>query len=763
MDPSPPPPLPFRNSRTKLSSDKFPYPNPPPLPSHSTSSDVPMYYSSCDIQTDFPPIPPAPITEIEIAQYHQKHNSRSSVALSGKDSRLQSAVNNVTGPLRLGKHPKKNREDFTQSCKNPPNNEVQILFGEDQITYSFEEDRRTPQKSPCKQEVLPYKKQDIITEPMIYQAETHNTLSPSASSPQPQSSHKYSSTLQQDEFNVCSPPNDLLAACLNELSTLQGFSPKQSETDSNSSNFSLQELSQLKSPSMSKIESNSSLDTSMKCDDLGIEDLDALIADLDEMTQAIQTDSEPSILPSNPPPIISPKPILKPEVVSCEDNAANCTPEYVQPFNQPSNLCQTEAVHSPAAQITQSVALDSKQAKISLALSKLKRANQKRVVLKIYDINMSYKMVVIDENMISRCVCTVMAEKNHQTPGPNWCLVELLGALGLERTIEDHEKVLDVLSHWPRQHNNVIMFKNISDKYLLLKKPQLFMPSIHPLASENESKFDDATRRRILIKELFYDKTLPPIANVVNIKIGKKGSWRKIYCVLRTSGLYYSKSKRASTKDLVNLVTWKNVGLYRGQRYGELYKSPEKFCCSLIPAGPLDQTEKSIVHLSFSNKQRLDSWIACISLAKYSIQLFNNYLQNFELYPWLENGGELTNPESDPAVTPRSQESALTSEEKQMLHNELQMTSLTNPLIDSLDVLDEKKSKFNQSFDSEMRDSIKKSSKIAATFSNAWVAGDSTLPPRTASIDRSEDNSIDRQQPFSYTQSIPAHSKFTLV
>ena len=42
-----------------------------------------------------------------------------------------------------------------------------------------------------------------------------------------------------------------------------------------------------------------------------------------------------------------------------------------------------------------------------------------------------------------------------------------------ERTLEDHERVLEKLSHWPRVHNNCVLFKNNPEKYYLLKRPQV--------------------------------------------------------------------------------------------------------------------------------------------------------------------------------------------------------------------------------------------------------------------------------------------------
>ena len=42
-----------------------------------------------------------------------------------------------------------------------------------------------------------------------------------------------------------------------------------------------------------------------------------------------------------------------------------------------------------------------------------------------------------------------------------------------ERVLEDHEKVLECLTHWPRTHNNHVLFKNNPEKYYLLKRPQV--------------------------------------------------------------------------------------------------------------------------------------------------------------------------------------------------------------------------------------------------------------------------------------------------
>ena len=39
--------------------------------------------------------------------------------------------------------------------------------------------------------------------------------------------------------------------------------------------------------------------------------------------------------------------------------------------------------------------------------------------------------------------------------------------------MEDHEKVIDALAHWPKVHRNTVHFRNNPNKYLLLTRPQV--------------------------------------------------------------------------------------------------------------------------------------------------------------------------------------------------------------------------------------------------------------------------------------------------
>ena len=71
-----------------------------------------------------------------------------------------------------------------------------------------------------------------------------------------------------------------------------------------------------------------------------------------------------------------------------------------------------------------------------------------------------------------------------------------------ERTLEDHEKVLECIHHWPRTSNNSILFKNNPEKYYIIKRPQLLMPSSHAYSSVNpqRSNFTEQQKKNIILK-----------------------------------------------------------------------------------------------------------------------------------------------------------------------------------------------------------------------------------------------------------------------
>lgn len=112
-----------------------------------------------------------------------------------------------------------------------------------------------------------------------------------------------------------------------------------------------------------------------------------------------------------------------------------------------------------------------KEEKMRIGIEKMKIAHKRRVAIKFFNPDRSNKTVVVEEGMTSSMVCHLLVNKNHFDESPNWVIVEQLGDVSLERELEDHECIVTVYSSWPRDHNNVFLFKQNEKKYDLFEDP----------------------------------------------------------------------------------------------------------------------------------------------------------------------------------------------------------------------------------------------------------------------------------------------------
>lgn len=112
-----------------------------------------------------------------------------------------------------------------------------------------------------------------------------------------------------------------------------------------------------------------------------------------------------------------------------------------------------------------------KEEKLRIGIEKMKLAHKKRVAIKVFNPDRSNKTVVVEDGMTTGMVCHLLVVKNHFDESPNWVLVEQLGDVSLERELEDHENVVEVHASWPREHNNVFLFKQNERKYDLFEDP----------------------------------------------------------------------------------------------------------------------------------------------------------------------------------------------------------------------------------------------------------------------------------------------------
>lgn len=366
----------------------------------------------------------------------------------------------------------------------------------------------------------------------------------------------------------------------------------------------------------------------------------------------------------NPPP--PPQPEVVPKPLSTEKSHESSPVKQVTPERVP-GVPSVEELKNQLDKFVQEVEGDAqlgeeekaeriKLEKMRIAMQKMKRAQFQQLVVKAVNADGSTKMAVVDEIMTAWDVCKLLVEKNRTQLGPNWTLIERLPSLQIERTLEDHENIIEALAHWQKgsHHDNQLHFRNNPDKYLLLQRPQLFVPTDHIYATGGTAKpsksseiFTEERKKQMLLKEFFVEGNVPKVEGEIFMKVGKH-KWKKGLFTVRASGLYISKSgKSLALRDIARVVEWKNVRMYTGKNYTKVYKAPLQYCLSLVPNGPIQAMMKKVIHLCISNNKRdFGVWEASIRLAKYGKQLEqNNDMLKVDM-PWLELESEnLADPE----------------------------------------------------------------------------------------------------------------------
>ncbi|XP_047040447.1 amyloid beta A4 precursor protein-binding family B member 1-interacting protein isoform X1 [Helicoverpa zea] len=275
--------------------------------------------------------------------------------------------------------------------------------------------------------------------------------------------------------------------------------------------------------------------------------------------------------------------------------------------------------------------------KIKLALERMREANIKKLFIKAFSMDGSSKSLLVDEKMTCGYVARLLADKNHVTMEPKWAIVEHLPDLHMERVYEDHEMLVDNLMLWTRESKNKILFAERPDKISLFQTPEKFLLTEDDRGWSSEH---DEHSRQVIIEEFFGQSggttstvpsvsghPVPPMEGPLYLKNDAKKGWKKIYCVLRPSGLYYSpKDKVKTLKELVCLATFDNNEVYIGLNWKKKYKSPTDYCFAI--KHPRLQQPKSVKFIKFlcaDDQRTLERWVTAMRIAKHGRQLLENY------------------------------------------------------------------------------------------------------------------------------------------
>ncbi|CAF1090399.1 unnamed protein product [Rotaria sordida] len=219
-----------------------------------------------------------------------------------------------------------------------------------------------------------------------------------------------------------------------------------------------------------------------------------------------------------------------------------------------------------------------------------------KILIRTYNDDDSTKSIFIHDSMLIRDVLFVLVHKNHRESDINYALVEVLPDLHMERIFEDHQKLTEAILMWPTVSPNRLSFTKRVEKYNFFRT----------ITSNDELT------------------STPDVEGNIYLKEKSRKSWKKHFCVLRSSGLYFV-PKGKSKKDLVCLAKFENVELFFGLDWKKKFKSPSDFCFALKHPLIQKKSSKYIKYMCVDTKNEFDRWIINIRIAKFGQQLKLNY------------------------------------------------------------------------------------------------------------------------------------------
>ncbi|XP_068930366.1 growth factor receptor-bound protein 7 isoform X3 [Petaurus breviceps papuanus] len=201
-------------------------------------------------------------------------------------------------------------------------------------------------------------------------------------------------------------------------------------------------------------------------------------------------------------------------------------------------------------------------------------------VVKVYSEDGACRSVEVAADATARHVCEMLVQRAHALSDESWGLVECHPHLALERGLEDHESVAEVQAAWPVGGDSRFVFRKNFAKYELFKSSPV---------SEHHSLFPEVMvsscldinthmTHEELIQNFLNAGSCPEIQGFLQLRGSGRKLWKRFYCFLRRSGLYYS--TKGTSKDPRHLqyvadVNESNVYLVTQGR--KLYGMPTDF------------------------------------------------------------------------------------------------------------------------------------------------------------------------------------------
>ncbi|XP_061464592.1 growth factor receptor-bound protein 14 isoform X2 [Rhineura floridana] len=302
-----------------------------------------------------------------------------------------------------------------------------------------------------------------------------------------------------------------------------------------------------------------------------------------------------------------------------------------------------------------------------LSASLLPKANPRiKQVIKIYSEDETSRSLEVPSDITARDLCQLLILKNHYVDDHSWTMFEHLACLGLERIIEDHERMTEIQSKWGIEEGNRFYFRKNYAKYEFFKNPENFFPE-YLISFSNE--ISGAMSHTQILQMFLSSSTYPEIHSYLHAKEQGKKTWKKMYFLLRRSGLYFS--TKGTSKILLgqmdlripryskmldqgspNCQPWapwhlrrpsvvhpepRHLQLFSEFSSSDIYMSLTGKKVSGVPAsyGFCFKHHKAggardLKQLYADSEQSRTCWVTAIRLLKYGMQLYQNYMQPYQ-------------------------------------------------------------------------------------------------------------------------------------
>uniref|UniRef100_H0X9A7 Growth factor receptor-bound protein 14 n=1 Tax=Otolemur garnettii TaxID=30611 RepID=H0X9A7_OTOGA len=258
-----------------------------------------------------------------------------------------------------------------------------------------------------------------------------------------------------------------------------------------------------------------------------------------------------------------------------------------------------------------------------------KANSRKKQVIKVYSEDETSRALDVPSDITARDVCQLLILKNHYIDDHSWTLFEHLPHIGVERTIEDHELVIEVLSNWGMEEENKLYFRKNYAKYEFFKNPMYFFPE-HMVSFATETNGEISPTQ--ILQMFLSSSTYPEIHGFLHAKEQGKKSWKKIYFLLRRSGLYFStKGTSKEPRHLQFFSEFGNSDIYVSLAGKKKHGAPTNygFCFKPNRAG----RSRDLKVLCAEEEQSRTCWVTAIRLLKKERYAIKNHRTPFSGLP----------------------------------------------------------------------------------------------------------------------------------